>query len=190
MWREPFINLVFILILITFVGLRQSASVFAPGENADEPRAYNAGWALVDAAVGDRSTIAIDNVRNFWQRTMILKEWMVEYQATPWQSMLAPRGAESDLLDARFHVANAEVFGAATGEVQKAETELDRADRDLQTALPLVTASMRLTLNAIRKELGDAKLQLEKVESGTASADEQIKEDLDRAIASLHGDQR
>jgi chromosome segregation ATPase len=102
--------------------------------------------------------------------------------------MVAPRGAASDLLDARFHVANAEAFGAATGEIQKAETELDRADRDLQTALPLVTTSLHPALNAIRKELSDAKSQLEDIEPANANAEEQIKADLDQAITSLHGE--
>ena len=188
MWRQPFINLFFILILITFIALRHSASVFAPGEKADEPGDDNPRWAQVDAAVGNKSKIAIDDLRNLWQRTMIMKAWMVEYQATSWQSMVAPRGAASDLLDARFHVANAEAFGAATGEIQKAETELDRADRDLQTALPLVTASLHPALNAIRKELSDAKSQLEDVEPANANAEEQIKADLDQAITSLHGE--
>lgn len=188
MWRQPFINLFFILILITFVALRHSASVLAPGGKVDAQSNDNPGWAQVDAAVNDTSKKAIDDLRNLWQRTMIMKEWMVEYQAASWENMLAPRGAASDLLDARFHVANAEVFGAATGEIQKAETELDRADRDLQTALPLVSASLLPAINAIRKELGDAKLQLENLEPGTATADEHIKADLDQAIVSLHGE--
>ena len=188
MWRQPLMHLFFILILITFVAIRHSASVFVPGEKVDAWSEDNPGWAQGDAAVADKSQMAIDDLRNLWQRTMILKEWMVEYQAASWESLFAPRGAASDLLDARFHVANAEVFGAATSEIQKAESELERADRDLQTALPLVTASMLPALNAIRKELSDAKLQLENLEPGTATADEQIKADLDQAIASLHGE--
>lgn len=186
MWREPFINLIFILILITFVALRQSAGMFAPVENTDDSRDEIAGWAQVDTAVADKSQMVIDHLGDLWQRTLIMKEWMNEYQAASWQSMIAPRGAASDLLDARFHVANAEAFGAATGEIKKAETELDRADQDVQTALPLVTASMLPTLNAIRNELTDAKLQLENVETGNVAADERIKADLDQAIASLH----
>lgn len=190
MWREPFINLVFVLILITLMALRQSASVFAPAGHDDRARDDNPGWSQVDTAAAAHSKSALNDLRNLWDRTLIMKEWMVEYQAASWQGMFAPHGAASDLLDARFHVANAEAFGAATGEIQKAEIELDRADRDVRTALPLVAPTMLPSLAAIRKELSDAKLQLENVESGDVAADEQIKADLDQAIASLHGERQ
>jgi len=190
MWRLPWVNLFFVLILITFLALQHSAAVFAPAGRAYEPSTDNPQWARMNAAMGGKSSIAIGNLGKLWQRAMIMREWMIESQTASWERILAPRGAASDLLEARFHVANAEAFGSATGERQKAEIEFDRADRYLQKTLPLVTATRLANLNAIRKELRDAKLQLENGEPDSAAADERIKADLDRAIASLHGKQQ
>jgi hypothetical protein len=159
--------------------------VFAPSESAIESANYDSGQLL--KPLPDGSRIAVDYLSNLWQRAMIIKKWTVEYRTAAWERMFAPRGAERDLVQARFHVANAEAFGSATGDIQKAQTELDRADRDLQKALPLVADKLLPILIAIRKELTDAKIELQSAGSDIASDDEQIKADLDWAIASLHG---
>jgi hypothetical protein len=177
--RLSVLNLLFVLIVITVVALQHSAAIFAPGENAIELANY------VPVQLRDESKTGLDYLGDLWQRAMILKQWMVEYQLTSWETMLAPRGAESELLEARFHVANAEAYGSATGDMQKAQNELDRADRYLQKALPLVADKMQPALNAIRKELSNAKMDLSMAEPDAAS-DEQIKVDLDWVIGSLH----
>ncbi len=120
---------------------------------------------------------------------MIMKEWLLEYETTYWEGIYAARGAENDLVEARFHVANAEVFGAATGEKQRAKVELDRADRYLQKALPVVGDNALLALEAIRNELTAAKMDLETLDPTTQTSDERIKADLDRVINSLHSKQ-
>ncbi len=183
--RLPVLNLLFVLIVITVVALQHSASVFAPGENAVELANYVPGQSSNGGRLRDRSKMGLDYLGDLWQRAMILKQWMVEYQLTSWETMLTPRGAESELLEARFHVANAEAYGSATGDMQKAQNELDRADRYLQKALPLVADKMLPALNAIRKELSNAKMDLSMAEPDAAS-DEQIKVDLDWVIGSLH----
>lgn len=185
MSRLPVLNLIFVLVLITILAIQHSASVFAPGENAIEPVSYDPAQVLNSGPLTVKSEMAVDYLRDLWGRAMIIKEWTIEYRTTAWERMFAPRGAERDLIEARFHVANAEAFGSATGEIQKAENELERADRFLQNALPLVTDKLLPTLMAIRKELTDAKMELQ---SGPDTAsDEQIKADLDWMIASLHG---
>jgi len=118
---------------------------------------------------------------------MIIKEWLLENEAASWGRIRATRGAETDLVEARFHVANAEVFGAATGEKQRAKVELDRADRYVQKALPIVGDGALLALEAIRKELTAAKMDLEMAGPQTETSDEHIKTDFDRVINSLHG---
>jgi len=55
------------------------------------------------------------------------------------------------LAEARFHVANAEVFGAATGETHRAEAELDRADRYLQKAVRLLRITRCPPLKPLEK---------------------------------------
>lgn len=184
MSRLPALNLIFLLILITVLAIHHSAVVLAPNKSALEGVSYEPGVPN-DGSWRVKPQVALDYLGNLWGRALIIKQWTLEYRAASWGSMYAQRGAESDLAEARFHVANAEVFGSATGEIQKAETELDRADRYLQKAVRLVTVELRPTLNAIRQEVSEAKLELQSADRESES-DEQIKVDLDWAIAALH----
>lgn len=184
MSRLPVLNLIFLLILITVLAIHHSATVLAPDKSALERVSYEPGGPN-DGSWGAKVQIAVDYLGSLWGRALIIKQWTLEYRAASLTSMFAPRGAESDLAEARFHVANAEVFSSATGEIQKAETELDRADDYLQKAIPLVAAKLRPTLNAIRQEVSEAKLELQSADPESES-DEQIKVDLDWAIAALH----
>jgi hypothetical protein len=198
MWRLPLLNFLFVLVLITFLALQHSASVFAPAETRYEPISYDPyhgrfhaesdqAWTGIHL-VGGLGT-ALGHLNDLWQRSMIMKEWLLEYQTTYWKRIDAARGAESDLVEARFHVANAEVFGAAMGEQQRAKIEFARADRYLQKALPVVGVSTLLALEAIRNELTAAEMDLKMTDPKTQTGDERIKADLDRVINSLHGKQ-
>jgi hypothetical protein len=195
-WRLPLLNFFFVLVLITFLALQHSASVFAPAETRYESISYDPYrrhshaksdqvWTGIHL-VGRLGT-AFGHLNDLWQRSMIMKEWLLEYQTSYWERIDAARGAESDLVEARFHVANAEVFDAAMGEQQRAKIELDRADRYLQKALPVVGDNTLLAVEAIRSELTAAKMDLETVDPHTQTSDERIKTDLDRVINSLHG---
>lgn len=133
---------------------------------------------------------ALGSLSELWQRAMIMKQWMLEYEATYWEKLRAARGAESDLVEARFHVSNAEAFAAAIGEKQRAKVELGRADRYLKKALPLVADDKLLALETIRKELSAAKLDLEREGTNTYTNDENIKTDLDHMISLLHRKRR
>jgi hypothetical protein len=196
MWRLPLLNFFFVLVVITFLALQHSASVFAPAETGYESISYDpyetharalSGQAWNGDPLGGRYRIALGHLSDLWQRSMIIKEWLLEYQTTYWERIDAARGAENDLVEARFHVANAEVFGAAMGEQQRAKIELDRADHYLQKALPVVGVSTLPALEAIRKELSAAEMDLEMTDPKTQTRDERIKADLDRVINSLHG---
>jgi hypothetical protein len=195
-WRLPLLNFLFVLVLITFLALQHSASVFAPAETRNEFISYDPyhgrfyaesdqAWSGIRLVSGLGT--ALGHLSDLWQRSMIMKEWLLEYQTTYWERIDAPRGAENDLVEARFHVANAEVFGAAMGEQQRAKIELDRADRYLQKSVPLVADNTLPALEAIRKELSAAEMDLEMTDPKTQTRDERIKADLDRVINSLHG---
>ena len=129
-----------------------------------------------------------DYLNSLWQRAMIMRQWRVEYDTANWGKVHAKSGAEDDLIEARFHVANAEVFGVALVKKHRAKIELDSADRYLQKALPLVTQDLMPILKAIEKKVNDAKTDLGTANPDAEASDEQIKTDLDWAIASLHGE--
>ena len=199
MWRIPILNLCLLLVVITILALHHSASFFAPFEgrfnavNYARDRGYS--YAVTDPAgssgrSGSSLMTALGSLSELWQRAMIMKQWMLEYEATYWEKLRAARGAESDLVEARFHVSNAEAFAAAIGEKQRAKVELGRADRYLKKALPLVADDTLLALETIRKELSAAKLELEQAGTDTYTSDERIKTDLDHMISLLHRKQR
>jgi cellobiose-specific phosphotransferase system component IIA len=117
---------------------------------------------------------------------MLIEEWRLQSKADCWELVRPAGGAKRNLLEARFHVANAEVFAAATGDIHRAHAELDRAGDYLQNALPLVTGNMQSTINAIRNDVIHAKSALETEDTAAKSTDEQIKSELDGAIVALH----
>jgi hypothetical protein len=188
MWRMPIMNLCFLLVLITVLALQHSAAVFAPTETLYEATDDDRGSQKVQSnpTLTRRLSIAVGYLSDLAQRSRIIKEWNLEYNTASWERLRAAPGAESDLVDARFHVANAEVFGVATGNKQRAQTELDRADRCLRNALGAVASDMQPTVRAIQTELMDAKAELEMDYSDSDIIDEQIKIDLDWLLHALH----
>jgi len=101
--------------------------------------------------------------------------------------MRAAPGVENDLLEARFHVANAAALSAATGDRHRTKTELDRADKCLQKAIGVVGEDFRPFVSAVRGELTQAKRELDMADPDTDTRDEQIKIDLDAVLQALHG---
>jgi hypothetical protein len=196
MWRIPILNLCLLLVVITILALHHSASFFAPFEGRFNPaRDQGYSYAVTDPVAssgcsGSSLRTALGSLSELWRRSMIMKQWMLEYEASYWEKLRAARGAESDLVEARFHVSNAEVFGAAIGDKQRAKVELGRADRYLKKALPLVADDTLLTLETIRKELSSTKLDLERAGPNTYTSDERIKTDLDDMISLLHRKRR
>lgn len=184
----PIMNLCFLLVLITILALQHSAAVFAPSETLNEATDGDRVSQTVQSnpTLTRRLSNAVGYLSDLAQRSRVIKEWTLEYNTASWESLRAAPGAESDLVDARFHVANAEVFGVATGDKQRAQTELDRADRCLQNALGAVASDMQPTVRTIQSELMDAKMELEMGDPDSDIIDEQIKIDLDWLVHALH----
>jgi len=181
-------NLCFILVLITLLALRQSAVVFAPdafsNESASDHGLFKAYWNVNPVT---RELRAILGYLSDWrQRSRILNEWFLEYKNASWERFRAAQSAEFDLVEARRHIANAEVFGVVTGEKRRAKIELVNANSDLQKALAGIARGLKPVANAIFAEIAQTKLDLEmdRLDS-EINNDEQIKNDLDSLIQLL-----
>ncbi len=194
MWKLPFLNLCFVLLVITFVAVHHSVSVFGPTESryvlvnydpyqSRSHAAFGAAWK--GAQLGDGLWSSIEYLNDLWQRSIIMREWMLEYETTYGGKIRAASGAKADLEEARFHVANAEFLGVAMGEQQRAKVELDRAENYLVKARPLVEENVRPTLETIRKELAATKLGLGTMSSENSVRYERIKAELDHMIERL-----
>ena len=191
MWRLPIINLCFVLILITILGLRYSTSVFAPPEVTDvtsdsgslKSFAYAiSGRPLVE---GDGLRPALAYLKDLWERSILLRQWMLEYETSYWETLRATSGAEAGLVEARFHVANAEVFDAALGERPRAKAEIGQAESYLLATLPLLTDRTLSRVESIRRELEAASVNAVSVGSESSEPYERIKTDLDRLIETV-----
>ena len=193
MWKFPYICSV--LFLAALFAARYTTSMRKVNESGYMLARSGEGSSNADSVVGSSliDTVPgmsmIDDLNGFWQRAMIMRQWIDEYETANWGKAHAASGAEDDLIEARFHVATAEVFAVALAKKQRAEVELASAERYLRKALPLVRQEMAPILEAIEKELADAKTGLETTDPDAEASDEQIKIDLDWAIASLHGEQ-
>ena len=118
MWKDPFVNFYFFVLLMTLVALQHSTYLHGfVSDGGDAAESYLSGSdisrRLPNAPALRRAAEFIDQA---WRRTVVFKEWWMEYNASRWEMLNASTPAESDLLEARFHVANAEVFTDAMNE--------------------------------------------------------------------------
>jgi hypothetical protein len=185
MWRYPILNLCFVILVITVFSLRHSVLVFGPTAH---------GWTETsrDPAQGGerpmdlRSAASLGQAASFlhdtWRRGMVIKEWLMEYNTAQWEIFSSSSPAETDLLEARFHVANAEVFTEAMSENDRAVKELIRAETSLQAVQTLVKPNLAPQLTTIRDEITAAE-SLERTKATfTRAPFETIKTDLDHLI--------
>jgi hypothetical protein len=182
-------NLCFVLIVVTTLALRHSGSVFSLAETAHRSTISDAisEKGELHNPLGQGLKNSLTDLRDLWHRSTILKIWFLESQTTSWARMRAAPGAEFDFVEAVFHVANAEVFGAAMGERRRAKIELDNADRYLQDAQTTVASDLLPLINAIRTEITDAKIELDIGYPDREFRGEQIKTDLHGLIQTLKG---
>lgn len=193
MSRYPFATFTFLMVLITFLAIRQSVSVFgpgapmhvAPGREQIHERPLNGPYFL-RTSIAMELARAVELVDDAWRRAILFEEWRMEYTAAQWDLFRASTRTETDLIDARFHVANAEVFTDAMHQNERAIKELVRADLLLQDAQSAVQDFMTDRLHSVRAEIKAAEAK-ERTEDGTSTVRfETLKQDIDRLIDRLH----
>ena len=191
MWQLPFLNLCFVVFLITHVAVQHSVSVFHPSESKyllvtydPVPARFSLGFESAWKTTRFRHGLGrpIGYLSDLWRRSIILREWMLEQETSYWGTIRAASGAEADLVEARFHVANAEVLDAGMGEKRRATVELIRAENYLLETRPLIVDKLRPALEKIRQELGPARVDSDWMISEYSERYERIKSDLDHMI--------
>ena len=193
MSRYPLASFTFLTLLITFLAIRQSVGVFGPGAPMDVASAGEEIHKLplsypffAPASMTTALGRVAELVDEAWRRAILFEEWQMDYTASEWDLFRASTRAETDLIDARFHVANAEVFGDAMHQNDRAIKELGRADLLLQDAQATGQAVMTAGLHSVRAEIEAAEAKERTVDETSAVPFETIKHDIDRLIDSLH----
>lgn len=182
MWNQSFFNFCFLMLLLTVLAARQPFALLARTSGVDLDTDDQASSPIVrPAEVRD----AMSFFEKTWRRAMVMREWLMEYNSSQWEIFNAANPVETDLLEARFHVSNAEVLAAAMSENDRAVKELARAQNSLETVQALVNRSLTPELKTVENEItaaerSDADLAFSNVSFET------IKTTLDHLIQRVH----
>jgi hypothetical protein len=195
MWRYPFLNLCFVILILTLLSLQHSATVFGPtahgwvvtGDDPSEGYVFTLfGESPRSLRVPAEFSDAAGLLHSAWRRAMVFNEWLMEYNASQWKILSASSPAETDLIEAKFHVINAEVFTQAMRENERAIKELARAETSLQAAQTIVKANLAAQLTTVREEIRDAEVDEQSEKAFSTVPFETIKANLDHLIHVLH----
>jgi hypothetical protein len=188
MWKYRFLNLCFVILLITLVALQHSISVFGPNAHgAGHSRDYDStDYPSTDIFAPRQLKRAAAFLHDSWHRAMIFRQWLMEYNASQWEIFNASKPIETDLLDARFHVANAEVFGEAIRDDDRAVKELARAEVALDAIRIPATSTLGAQLKAVKAEILTAEIEKEAGSVFATATLEAIKTELDHLIERIH----
>src|SRR5919108_2663236 len=194
MGRNPFLELCFVILLITVLAIQHSVAVFGPTTHGGAVTyRYPSGsyplWFDSEFSTRLRAPENFSRAAAFfddaWQRVMVFEEWWMDYTASQWELFNASSPAETDLLEARFHVANAEVFTDVMSENDRAMKELARAETSLHAARTIAGAHINPQLSTISEEIAAAEIHERTENSFSTIPFETIKADLDRLIEVL-----
>lgn len=185
MWNQSFFNFCFLMLLLTVLTAHQPFALLARTSGVDLDTDDQISSPIVrPAEVRD----AMSFFEKTWRRAMVMREWLMESNSSQWEIFNAANPAETDLLEARFHVSNAEVLAAAMSENDRAVKELARAENSLETVQALVNRSLAPQLETVENEITAA----ERSEADLAFSNvsfETIKTNLDHLIQTVHASQ-
>ena len=187
MGKDPFLNFSFVIAVLILVAIQHPSHLAAPAAydetvNGDRVRGYFSDNALRAPANFSRAAAFVNDI---WHRGMIIKQWLMEYKTSEWEIFNAASPAENDLLEARFHVANAEVFTQAMRDSNRAIEELTRAEASLQAVETIIKAPLLPELSTIRQEIAAVEIK-EQIPADLSSVPfEAIKSNLDHLIGDV-----
>ena len=192
---QEFLNLTFIILLFALITMQKLAPLEPYFEN--DRVEFRAGSAKDPGFPIQPDTRRLGQLAGFFrrlanslaetrQRTEILAEWPLESNTVQWSEYYATTPVEKDLIAARFHVENAEVYGWALKNQQKTMAELNKAERFVQDARPLIKNPALITIDTVASELEMMKTDAAGEGAGRPANYETVKKDLDRVIRWVH----
>jgi patatin-like phospholipase/acyl hydrolase len=186
MWRLPYFNLCLVLFLIAVYFLQRANSLSDSSALSPAAVLRVADESLSTSGIEPTIARASEYLDNAFQRGRIFTDWLMEYNTTSWQRSQSSSQGETDLVEARFHVANAEVYREAMRRLQRATVELNQADNFLRAAEPLLGSHIATEITAVRQRIENAEARNQADRSSQMTRFESIKEDLDQLIDELH----
>ena len=180
MSRQRLLNLTFVLLLM-ILAMQKLASVT---QQSDQVRATSVGLNGGYISQLSASLAPVTHaLAQLWRRTQILAEWPIENNTTQWEKFYASTVVEKELIEARFHVENAEVYEWSIENPKKTIAELNRAERFLYDACPAINKTPLLaTIERVAKELEIMEANTTGEGASQPANYEAVKTDLDHVI--------
>jgi len=183
MWNQSFFNFCFLMLLLTVLAAHHPLI----GRNSDIDLDSDGQISSTIVRPAELSN-AMSFFEKTWLRAMLMREWMLEYNSSEWEIFNATNPAETDLLEARFHVGNAEVLADAMSENDRAATELARAQNSLEAVQALGDRRLDPQLKTVETEITGA--QRSEADSAFPNVPfETIKTNLDHLIQTVRASQ-
>ena len=113
MWRFPFLNLTFVILVLTIMTMpkwvpQRQFSEDDFTEFSQSNSQVQSSYLRADSAYPTRVSKSLMGVaRHFvqvWQRTEMLAEWRIESESAQWEKARASTIVEKELIEARSHV--------------------------------------------------------------------------------------
>ena len=190
MWRQRLLHLTFIVSLLTIVMMQKLAPATQQLEFSEAASQLRSNFIRLSGSYAAQLSASFTPMTRawaqLWQRTEIFAEWPIENSTTEWEKTYASTAVEKELIEARFHVENAEVYEWSIENRQKTLTELDLAERFLKDVRPLVKKPALDTIERLTTELDTMKIDTTGAGASRPLDYENIKTDLDRVIHWVH----
>jgi hypothetical protein len=181
MWNQSFFNFCFLMLLLGVLTARHPSVLIGQSDETDSESNHEMAQMIVRPA---EITGAVSFLETTWRRAMVMREWLLEFNSSQWEIFNAANPAETDLLDARFHVSNAEVLADAMSETDRAVMELARAQSSLHAVQSLIDRRLDPQLKTLETEISAA----ERTEADVAFSTvpfENMKTELDHLIQTV-----
>jgi hypothetical protein len=120
-------------------------------------------------------------LEEFWRRADALAQRSVEYFTTGWERLLSDRGDKRDLIEAKLHLAYAEIDRFIAQRPDQAEQELRQTERYLEQAAPEFSGENQSTILQIQDEVA----RLGTVDAQQQAAYEHVQKQLRNLIQRL-----
>jgi hypothetical protein len=117
--------------------------------------------ALIKKTAQDEQLFG-DSINGFWYRSESVADRALDHQVAAWEKFQSTGPDSTYLIEAKQHVADAEVYEFTTGDKQKSGTELEKAKSYIEEAVPQVSGKAKSELEQIEKELAEAKTDVGK----------------------------
>jgi hypothetical protein len=122
------------------------------------------------------------SIKELWERGESLAERALDYQTATWDKFQSSRPDANDLIEAKLHVAYAEIYEFTRGETQKSAKELEKAESYLRKAELRMTKNEKTAMDSVEKDLKEVKTDLGKNYPGERERYATIRESLSQLI--------